>query len=236
MRELHTVKVRHALLLVAIAALLGAGCGKDEAKGSASSDSKDTKAKPAKQSAGDKVVEQKQQAVQAAGEAFDKKPKDANLCRDLGLKLIALASPESTGDPKKAPEIPKDREKNLKKATDVLETCHELAPKDAGITSMLASVKMAGGEYKDASTLLGQLAKGTPKDANAFYAWGLAASNATDYATAITAWTKFAQLADPKDPRVSQVRQSISALKAQEKQAKASPPAAAPDATAATKP
>jgi cytochrome c-type biogenesis protein CcmH/NrfG len=58
---------------------------------------------------------------------------------------------------------------------------------------------------------------------NAFYAWGLAASNSQNYDDAITAWKKFIVLAPPKDPRVAQAKQSIKALEIAKKAPKPEP-------------
>ena len=97
---------------------------------------------------------------------------------------------------------------------------------------MLASTYMATNKFDKATPLLASLAK-TAKGAeraNAYYAWGLAASNAQEYKNAITAWQTFLTLAagtKPVDPRIAQVKSSIKALQ----QAAKNPPAATPATT-----
>lgn len=218
------MKLRYGLVFLASLSLVAAGCGGSDSKSS------DTKKSSTKTSAADKVVQQKQDALDDAKKAFGKKKSDVNLCRDLAMKYIAVASPESTGDPNKAPKLPKDRDKNLKGAVSTLEDCQKIDTRNRDVQQMLASTYMATNQYDKAVPLLKQLAttsKG-PERANSFYAWGLAASNAQDYAGAIQAWTQFTKLAPPKDQRVPQVRQSIKALQ----QAQKNPPAPAKGAAA----
>ena len=205
------VKFRHGFVFLASAALIAAGCGGDDGDKKS-----DDKASSKKQSQAQKIVAGKKEQVSKAEKAFDKKPGDINLCRDLAMKYVALASPESTGDPKKAPTMPKDRDKNLTKSVTTLEDCAKIDGKNRDVQQMLASTYMATGKYDKASPLLERLAKSAKgqERANAYYAWGLAASNAQDVDGAIEAWTQFSDLAPNADPRVAQVRQSIKALRA----------------------
>jgi tetratricopeptide (TPR) repeat protein len=207
------VKVRFGLLLLAvlaIASVIFAGCG-DSKK---DDDKKGDKGKATSQN--DKIDEAKRDALKKAKASFKKKPGDSAICRDLAMRYIAVASPESPDNPKEAPKLPKVRDKNLKGAVKTLESCTKINAKDRDIKQMLASTYMATGKFDKASALLkdlAQTAKGADQ-ANAYYAWGLAASNAQQYPAAITAWTKFSQLAPAKDPRVKQIKQSIVALRA----------------------
>jgi tetratricopeptide (TPR) repeat protein len=202
------VKLRSGLAFLMIAAVVAAGCGSDD-------DTKEKKSS-AKPTAAETVLASKKEAVSKAEKAFDKDGNDVDACRNLAMSYVALASPESTGDPKKAPEPPKDREKNLKKSTATLEKCTKIAPKDRNVQQMLASTLMAQGQYEDASPLLESLAKSAkqPEAANAFYAWGLAASNAMDTDDAITAWRRFIALSPKDDTRIAQVRGAIKSLEA----------------------
>ncbi|MCW2959954.1 MAG: hypothetical protein JWM90_341 [Thermoleophilia bacterium] len=214
------VKLRTCLAFVMIAALIATGCGSD--------DKSEKSEKKAASSPADKVLASKQTAVKRAEKDFKKDDKNVDACRNLAMSYVALASPESTGDLKKAPKQPKDREKNLKKSTDTLKSCTKIAPKDRNVQQMLASTLMATGKYKDAAPILKNLA-GTAtgqERANAYYAWGLAASNAQDLPSAIKAWQTFVELSPATDQRVPQVRQSIKALQAAQKTAAAAPAAA----------
>lgn len=211
------MKLRIGFAIVMAAALVTAGCG-------SSSDSKDSKKssskKDTKQTPAQEQVAAKSDALAAAKKAFDKKSTDVDLCRDLAMKYIAVASPESTGDPKVAPKQPKDRTKNLKNASKTLEGCTKIDGKNRDVQQMLASTYMALNQYDKAAPMLKALA-GSAKGAerpNAYYAWGLAAGNAMDYADAIKAWQTFVDLSPRKDPRVAQVKQSIAALKVAQKQ------------------
>jgi cytochrome c-type biogenesis protein CcmH/NrfG len=135
------------------------------------------------------------------------------------MSLIALASPASSPDPKTPVELPKDRDESLKQAIETLEACAKTDPKDRDVKQMLASTYMATNQYDKAAPLLEQLARSARGEsrANAFYAWGLAASNAQNYPDAIEAWETFIELSPPKDPRVAQVRQSIRSLRTAQK-------------------
>ena len=204
------MKLRIGFLLLLAMALIAAGCGDDD------KDSKKDDKKSGKQTESQKIETAKRDALDDAKKAFDKKKTDVNVCRDLAMRYIAVASPESTNDPKKAPELPKDRDKSLKGAVNTLESCTKIDNKNRDVKQMLASTYMATGKYDKAAPLLKELAgsaKGQER-ANAYYAWGLAASNATDDPSAIKAWQTFATLAPAKDPRIAQVKQSIKALQA----------------------
>jgi cytochrome c-type biogenesis protein CcmH/NrfG len=207
------VKIRNLVLLVAAllaSALLLAACGSDD------KDSKSSKKLTKTEQAAAKDAENKQKTVSRAEKEFKKAKDDVNACRNLAMAYIAKASPASTDDPKKAPELPKDRDESLKSATKTLETCADLGKKDRGVQQMLASTYMAQSDYDKAAPLLEQLAKSAKADerANAYYAWGLAESNAQDFAAAIRDWNGFLSAAPNNDPRLDQVRQSIKSLRA----------------------
>lgn len=212
------MKLRYAFLFLVSLALLAAGCGSDGKDKSSDSAKQD---KPSKaEAAAQEDFDNKTEAVQAAEKAYDKNRKDVGACRNLAMSYVALASPASTGDPKNPPKIPKDRDKNMKRAIDTLEECQKLDPKDRDVKQMLASTYMGTSDYKKAADLLADLArtsKGAER-ANSYYAWGLAASNAQQIDQAISAWNRFLELAPPKDPRIAQIRQSIASLKASQKQ------------------
>jgi tetratricopeptide (TPR) repeat protein len=213
------------LLLLAAFALLAAGCGSD-------SDSKDDseKKKPTKeQAAVQKDRDAKEKNVKAAEKEFKKDDENVGTCRNVAMAWIALASPASSTDPKKPAELPKDRDESLDKAVVTLEKCVEIDDADRDVKQMLASTYMATSAYDKASPLLEDLAKSAkgPERPNAYYAWGLAASNAQEYRDAITAWRTFIELSPKNDPRIAQVRQSIKALQDAAKQPK---PAAEPAA------
>lgn len=223
------MKLRHAFLSLASAALLASGCGSDSDGGG---DGADPKPKPKgekkltraeKDAATDR--ENKEAQVESAEKAFKKRDDDVGACRNLAMSYIALASPASASDPKDPPKLPEDREKNLDKAVETLEGCAELEGAGRDVQQMLASTYMATNDYEKATPLLERLAfsaKGEER-ANSFYAWGLAASNAEQYDDAIAAWEQFIRLAPEDDPRIAQVRQSIKALRAADRK-----PAAAP--------
>lgn len=218
------VKLRHFLLLLSSVALLAAGCGSDS-EDSKSDDKKMTKAEKAQA----KDQEVKAENVEKAEKDFKKASDDVGACRNLAMAWIAKASPASSTDPKEPPKLPEDREESLEKAVGTLEDCVDIDKNDRDVKQMLASTYMATSNYDKATPLLESLAK-TAKGqerANAYYAWGLAASNAQDYDAAVTAWTQFTKVAPKNDPRIKQVNQSIKALKAA---AKAPKPAAETDA------
>lgn len=184
---------------------MAAGCGKDS-KGT----DKDGKSGTSKMTAGPK-----RDAVMNAKKAFAKDSKDANACRSLAQSWIAYGSPDApkkAGDPVK---IPKDRDSSLDEATKVLEECVKLDAKDESSRQMLASVYMARGKSKEAVPLLKQIATDRKKDANSYYAWGLAESGAGNTKGTIDAWKMFVKYADKKDPRVKQTKISIKALEDQ---------------------
>ena len=213
------MKFRHALMLLVAGMLIVAGCGSDSDDTKSDDSKKMTKAEKA--AAEDQ--ENKTERVKEAEDAFDENSKDVGACRNLAMAWIAKASPASSTDPKEPPKLPEDRDKSLKKAVSTLEDCRKIDGKDRDVQQMLASTYMATNDYDQATPLLEQLAKsakGTERP-NAYYAWGLAASNANEYGDAITAWQMFIRLAPDKDPRIAQVRQSINALKAAQKQPKA---------------
>lgn len=221
------VKLRHAFLFLASAALLATGCGSDSEDGGNDSKEKQEPKKEMSRAEKDAATdrENKQKQVKSAEEAFEENDEDVGACRNLAMSYIALASPASAADPKDPPKLPEDREKNLDKAVETLEGCTKLKGADRDVDQMLASTYMATNDYDKATPLLERLARSAkgPERANAFYAWGLAASNAEQYDDAIAAWQQFIDLAPKNDPRIAQVRQSITALRA----AKRNPPAAA---------
>ncbi len=221
------MKVRYAVLFLASIALVATGCGSD-------SDSKDKPKKLSKAEAAiQKDVDNKLKAVARAEKDFKKDEDNVGACRNLAMTYIALASPASAPDPQTQVELPKDRDKSLSKAVKTLEACAKTDPKDRDVQQMLASTYMATSKYDKASPLLEKLARSAkgPERANAFYAWGLAASNAPDYDAAIEAWQTFIRLSPAKDPRVAQVKQSIKALRT----AKAQPAPTKAQEEAATK-
>ena len=206
------MKLRYAALFLASIALIATGCGSD----SKESEKQESKPKTKAEQAAAKDRDNKEDAVERAEKDFEKNKDDVGACRNLAMSYIALASPASATDPKTPVELPKDREENLEKAVKTLEGCSKTDAKDRDVKQMLASTYMATNEYDKASPLLEQLArsaKGAERP-NAFYAWGLAASNAQDYDAAIEAWQTFVELSPKKDPRVAQVQQSIKALRA----------------------
>jgi cytochrome c-type biogenesis protein CcmH/NrfG len=210
-------------VFLACLALVVAGCGsddKDSKKGGSAK--KDTKLSKTEQAAATDR-DNKEDSVSKAQKAFKKDPKDVGACRNLAMAYVALASPASTTDVKNPPPLPKDRDKSLKKSVSTLEDCTDIDPKDRDVKQMLASTYMATNKYEKASTLLKELAGSATGEgkANAYYAWGLAASNAQQLDDAITAWQKFVDLSPAKDPRVAQVKQSIKALQDAQKQKKA---------------
>lgn len=214
------MKVRSILLLAMSAMLVLGGCGSDGGGGGDNDKAKPKDEKPEKkeddkQTHAERVKEAKKDALADAKKAYEKDSDNVDACRDLAMKYISIASPESTGDPKKAPKLPKNREENLEKAKETLEECRKLDADNEAVLQMLASTYMATNEYDKASTLLERLARDAEggQRANAYYAWGLAASNAKDYDSAIQAWTRFVEVAPEDDPRVAQVRQSIKALR-----------------------
>jgi tetratricopeptide (TPR) repeat protein len=213
------VKLRYGFVFLVCIALLAAGCG-DGKDGKGSSSKKDTSKMSKQEKAAALDLATKEKGVKSAKKAFDKDSKDVGACRNLAMAYVALASPASTTDVKNPPPLPKDRDKNLKKSVDTLETCTRIDPKDRDVKQMLASTYMATNKYEKAAKLLKELAGTAPaaQKPNAYYAWGLAASNAQQIPDAISAWQKFVDLSPAKDPRVKQVQQSIDALKASLKQ------------------
>lgn len=201
------------------AVLLLAGCGGDGGSNEeGNGKDKAPKTKAEKAVAADR--ENKEKQVEQARKTFEKKDDDLNACRNLAMSYVALASPASTGDPKNPPKPPKDRDENMKKAIATLERCRKIDPDDRDVKQMLASSYMGTNQYDKAADLLEDLAKSArgQERANAYYAWGLAASNAQRLDEAIAAWRQFIRLAPAKDERVPQIRQSIKALEAAQKQ------------------
>ncbi len=150
----------------------------------------------------------------AADKAFKKDAGNLDACRNLANSWIVYASPESVKKPGDQPELPKDRDKSLKQAQKVLESCVNIK-KDENVTQMLASVYMATGEAKQAAPLLKQIAKDRKNDPNAYYSWGLAESGAGNSKGVVAAWTEFLKYVDKKDPRIKSTKDSIKALKAE---------------------
>jgi tetratricopeptide (TPR) repeat protein len=204
------VKLRHAFLFLAAAAMLAAGCGSDAAA------TKEEKPLTKAEKAAATDRDNKESSVKTAEKAFKENDKDVGACRNLAMSYIALASPASSTDPKQPPKLPEDRDKSLEKAVGTLEGCVKIDGKDRDVKQMLASTYMATNQYDKATPLLAQLARSAEgrERANAFYAWGLAASNAKNYDQAIAAWRQFVKLSPSDDPRIRQVNQSIQALQA----------------------
>ncbi len=224
------MKFRYAVLFLASIALIATGCGSGDSK---DSEKKEAKPQTKTEKAAAKDRDNKEAAVERAEKDFEKNKDDVGACRNLAMSYIALASPASATDPKTPVELPEDRDESLDKAVKTLEGCSKEDPKDRDVKQMLASTYMATNKYDKASPLLEQLARSArgQERPNAFYAWGLAASNAQDYDSAIEAWETFIELSPPKDPRIAQVRQSIKALRAAKAQpAPATEPAADADA------
>ena len=73
----------------------------------------------------------------------------------------------------------------------------------AGVYSQLGDSQAAAGVYGDITAL-------TPKDADAFFNLGAAASTAGDTTTAMLAFTRFLEL-DPKSPYAAEVKDWITA-------------------------
>lgn len=221
------MKLRISILSLIAIGLVAAGCGSNGGDGGKKRDSKSSGASHSKVSTAiAKDQDNKKHQVTEAKKAFGDKPKDIGACRNLAMAYVALASPASSPDPKKPAPLPQDRDKNLGKSVHTLEKCVDINKGDRDVQQMLASTYMATNKFDKATPLLESLAK-TAKGAeraNAYYAWGLAASNAQQYKDAIGAWTIFVKAAPPKDPRVAQVRSSIKALQ----QAAKNPPAPAP--------
>jgi tetratricopeptide (TPR) repeat protein len=214
------VKLRYGFVFLVCIALLAAGCGSSNKDSKSSSSKKDTSKMSKQEKAAAVDLAAKEKGVKSAKKAFDKNSKDVGACRNLAMSYVALASPASTTDPKNPPPLPKDRDKNLKKSVSTLETCTKIDPKDRDVKQMLASTYMATNKYDKAAKLLKELATTSrgAEQANAYYAWGLAASNAQQLPDAIAAWQKFVSLSPAKDPRVKQVQQSIKALQDAQKQ------------------
>lgn len=207
------MKLRHILLVLASLALVATGCGSDSSDSKSEKQDDAPKTKTEKAAAKDR--DNKEDAVKRAEKAYEDDKGDVGACRNLAMSYIALASPASAPDPETQVELPKDRDESLKKAVGTLEACAKADSKDRDVKQMLASTYMATSEYDKAAPLLKQLAdtaRGQER-ANAYYAWGLAASNAQDYDAAIEAWQTFVELAPARDPRVKQVQQSIKALR-----------------------
>lgn len=201
-------------LVVAAAMMVVAGCGSD--KKSDSKDSKTTSSKSDKDGKDGKkksITVIKKEQLDVAKKEFKKHSNDKNACSNLAQAYIVVGSPESNPDSKEPPKRPKDSEKNFKKAADTLDKCVKLDPQNVDLKSRLASTYMALNRYDDAAPILKTVAESRKTDANAYYAWGLAASNARNTKQAVQAWEKFLQYAPKKDPRIQQVQQSIKALK-----------------------
>lgn len=224
------MKFRYAVLFLASTALIATGCGSDSPD---SVKEKEAKPQTKAEKATAKDRDNKEAAVARAEKDFKKDKDDVGACRNLAMSYIALASPASATDPKTPVKLPEDREANLNKAVKTLERCSKVDPENRDVKQMLASTYMATNKYDKASQLLEQLASSAEgqERPNAFYAWGLAASNAQDYDSAIEAWETFVELSPEDDPRVAQVQQSIKALRAAKKQsAPKTEPAAEADA------
>jgi len=218
------VKLRTVLPFLLATAVVLAGCGSDDEDGDKKGGSK-AKAKGKESSAVVKDVENKQKALDKAKDEFKKSDNDPAACRNLAMAYIAISSPASAAPGEEPPPVPKDRDKNLAKSVKTLEECVDIKKDDRDLQQMLASTYMATNKYEKATPLLERLAttaKGEQR-ANAYYAWGLAASNAQQFDDAIKAYRSFLDTAVPKDSRVPQVRDSIKALQAAAKAPKAPP-------------
>jgi tetratricopeptide (TPR) repeat protein len=185
-------------LLLAASLMLLASCSSDS--DSKKSDSKKSDDPRAKQ-------------VASAEEAYDAKPKDINACRNLGASYVTAGSPMSTGKKGEVPEIPEDRNEWLEKAAKVYEDCLELEGNNLDVKQSLASTYMGLSKYEDAAPLLEEIAKERKTDANSYYQWGLAASNARNTKDTITAFELFVKYAPKGDQRVKQIKESIKLLK-----------------------
>lgn len=212
------MQVRAGLFaLLASFALVASGCGSgggDDGKDKDGGKGKDQAAETTGGGDDESSAAVKDRQLKAAQKEFEENGDDSNACRNLASAYIAVASPESTGDPKNPPSEPEGAEGNRKEAVKTLERCAELAPTDRTIQNMLATTYMSVGDYDKAEPLLQEIATGARRpDANAFYAWGLAASNAQQPAEAVRAWTRFLELAPKDDPRRKAVADSVKALK-----------------------
>lgn len=195
-------------LVVAASLMVVAGCGS-----SSSSSKKSTKDAKGTSSQKDKSTDEiKHDQLEAAKKEFKKHANDKNACSNLAQAYIVVGSPESNPKSKEPPKRPKDAEKNFKKAADTLEKCVDLDPNNVDLKSRLASTYMALNRYDDAAPILKDVAESRKDDANAYYAWGLAASNARNSKQAVQAWQQFLKYAPKKDPRIPQVQQSIKTL------------------------
>jgi hypothetical protein len=198
-------RVLTGLALLATVLLVAVGCG------SSDDNDKDSEKSRANMS---KTEKAKFDNLDGAKENFEKNGNDLAACRNLANAYVVVGSPESTGDPKKAPKVPEDREKYLKKSLDVLKQCTAINGKDIDTKQSLALTYVALSDYDSATPLLKEVALTRKTDENSYYAWGLAAGNAQKQAETITAWTNFLKYAPKNDPRRKQVRQSLELLKA----------------------
>lgn len=187
--------------------VIAAGCGSSSKDSNSDSASTSTKV----------LIGVKGKQVKDAQKSFDKSPKNIDACRSLAQSWIAYASPDAPKKAGQAVKIPKDRNKSLKQASQILEKCRELAPKDEFVTQMLASTYMAQGKFDKAAPILKNIATTQKNNANAWYAYGLAESSAGNTAATIAAWKKFLDYAEKNDPRIKQTQQSIEALTAEAK-------------------
>lgn len=213
------MKLRFGIALLACAALVASGCGGDGDGGKGDGDGAKGGKGGKAAAAFEKDRKSKESKLEKVKKEYEKDDDDIGACRNVAMQYVALASPPPPVDPKTPSERPKDAEKMLSKAVDTLKDCQKIDEDDRDVKQMLATAYMGRGDYDEAADVLGELATSAKGDqrANAFYAWGLASSNAQNLDDAISAWQRFVDLSPKNDPRVPQVKQSIKALQQAQK-------------------
>lgn len=197
--------MRRSLILIsvlAVALIALPACGKKSGDGTKSTATTKTSTDP------------KVRAVDLAKDAVKKDPDSAVAHRNLAQAYLAAASPTSGQKP------PKDRDELVGKAVKELEKAVELDADNLDLLAMLGSGYMSAHDYEKASSTLGQVAAKRKGDANVWYQWGLAASNAGDTKTTVKAWEHFLDVVPAGDGRIKPTRASLESL------AKAPKPAA----------